>query len=243
MSGYLGGRRRADAQGSGTRAARPRHPARDAALRARHAHRLPLRAAGRDRRRRGVRPALGRDRLHVAARALPCVATREPARRDRRAGARNARPERDLGRQDARRACVPRRCRAGRAARVRALLRTARRRRAGRRCARDHRHLRRRLADLGARVGRARARGRPAAAPAAARDPTRRRRRRGCHLGRAAATTCSSSVSTTSSSRYFRGPRSSTSSPSRRTRPCHAAHQTARAIAVATRVRWPLRSR
>ena len=62
-------RRGADTEGPVARVARARHAAGDARLRARDARRLPLRAACRGRGRGRVRPPLGRDRLHLARRA------------------------------------------------------------------------------------------------------------------------------------------------------------------------------
>ena len=85
-------------------------------------------------------------------------------------------------------------------------------RRDRRRRAREHRHLRRRLAARGDGGREPWARGDPAAPLPPARDPARRRRRRRRHLARTERRSCPSSASTTSSSRYLPGPRSNMSS-------------------------------
>ena len=102
-------RRRARAEGPPARAARTRDAAGDAAVRRLGARRLPLRAALRLLRRSPRRAALGRDRLHRAARAHPGVRGRARAGGARRARARAVRPQRDLAREDDRGAGVPRR--------------------------------------------------------------------------------------------------------------------------------------
>ena len=92
-------RRRARAEGPPARAALARHAAGDAALRRLGARRLPLRAAGRLVGAAPRRAALGRDRLHGAARPRPRVRRRARERRHRRARARAVRPQRDLARR------------------------------------------------------------------------------------------------------------------------------------------------
>src|SRR5918994_1702324 len=120
------------------------HAARDAPVRAVDAGGLPLRAPVRGRRGGGAGPALGGARLHRAARARPRVGARTGGRSARRACTGTVGPERNLARQVGRRLRLPRRDRAGGAARVRALLLPAGRRRGARRPARERRHLRRR---------------------------------------------------------------------------------------------------
>ena len=107
----------------------PRHAAGDA-LRARSADRLPLRASGRHERRRhaGSSGSRSSSRRSSASRAHGC---RRLARHARRLRPRDTRPQRHLGRQDARRARVPRGHRGCRTACLHAVLRTAQRRDAG----------------------------------------------------------------------------------------------------------------
>ena len=99
----------------------------DAALRRRDARRLPLRAAG----RHGDEARPGLLWVAILFTALLGLGARLRARagagRARRARARAVRPQRDLAREAARDARVPRARRADRAAGVRALLRAARR--------------------------------------------------------------------------------------------------------------------
>ena len=134
--------------------------------------------------------------------------------RARRARAGPVRPERDLAREEDRHARLPLRCRGRRAARVRALLRAARALAARGRRSRVDRDLRRRLARLGDGGGRPRPGGPPPAALPAARDPARRRRRRLERSPGPGDVPRLPRASTTPCSRYFRGRRSSTSSPS-----------------------------
>ena len=110
-------RRRAGAQGPAARAAREGDAAVDAAVRDLGADDLPLRAAARHRPPGRARAALVGADLHRAPRPDPRVRRRARAGDDRRARARAVRPQRDLARQVARGARVPRRRRGGRAAR------------------------------------------------------------------------------------------------------------------------------
>ena len=207
-------RRRARPQGPAARAAGARDGAVAAPVRDRRARRLPLRAARRLGRRRRPGTALGRDRLHRAARADPRVRRRSASRGcstrscsrpcDRSAiwAAKSLAVLAFLGDRRARRA-----------ARLRRLLLGRGRDDGRRRRARRPRDLRRRHA--GRRDGRRRPRARAARAAAlpAARDPDRRRRRRRQRHAASRATSASSR-STTRSSCSSPGPPSSTWSPS-----------------------------
>ena len=164
--------------------------------------------------RRGVRAALGRARVHGAARPRPCVGARERGGRARRARARDVRPQRDLARQGARDARVPRwRPRSSRCRRSRSSSRRSTAPALAGVAARVGRDLRGRLARLrdgGRRAG-------PGGAAAAALPSRSRSRSSSAASARASprsrARTSPSSASTTRCSRYFRGRRSSTSSP------------------------------
>ena len=133
----------------------------------------------------GARPALDGDHLHRAARADARVRARARAGRLRRARARAVRPQRDLAREGALGARVPRRspsssrCRRSPASSPASAGTTV----AGGR-ARGHRDLRRRHAHRRDGGRRPRPRAAAAAALPAARDPDRRRRRRGEHRAR-----------------------------------------------------------
>src|SRR6185503_10246735 len=171
-------RRCARAQGSAPRGACPRHAPRDGPLRGRHARRLPFCAPGDRERRRCLRPPLGGDRVHCVARPRPCMGARRRGGCVGRARARDGRSQRDLAREGARHARVPRRGGSRCAAGVCPLLRTARRPGGGRRRAGVGRDLRGRLARVRDGGGRARAGGHAPAAVPPAGDPTRRRRGR-----------------------------------------------------------------
>ena len=135
-------------------------------------------------RRTGCSGSRSSSRRSSGSRAPGCPS----ARQARSTGSSSPRrPERDLAREDPRHAYIPRGRGGRRPARLRALLRPARRGRSPRRRARLGGDLRRRLARLGDGRGGARPGGAVAGALPSPRDPTGRRRRRLEHLARAGA--------------------------------------------------------